>query len=169
MCLYLWIIRNIVDVLLLFCLISCTCDRPVTMLTMCVSFVFVYFTLAGTGLWPLKRFNKNLNHLNNCLFGSRKHQIKKKNTKKNITNPWFPGHLQICVSLNVHIFTFIWNTQFEMNMLYLIKKISYTYIRLLAHQKNETNPTIWPNSTEFLFSRIWGADYWGMIRGLPIT
>ena len=44
MCLYLWIIYVIVDVLLFFCLISCTCNRPVTMLNMCVSFVFVYFT-----------------------------------------------------------------------------------------------------------------------------
>ena len=45
MCLYVWIIYVFVDVLLLFCLISCTCDSPVAMLTMCVSFVFVYFTL----------------------------------------------------------------------------------------------------------------------------
>ena len=44
-CLYLLIIHVIVDALLLFCLISCICDRPVTMLTICVSFVFVYFTL----------------------------------------------------------------------------------------------------------------------------
>ena len=44
MCQYLWIIHVIVDVLLLFCLISCKCDRPFTMLTMCVSFVFLYFT-----------------------------------------------------------------------------------------------------------------------------
>ena len=83
MCLYLWIIYVTVDVLLLFCLISCTCVRPVTILTMCVSFVSVHFTLVrACGLksdsiktWKLEHYCPSSNeHYSDVIMGAMAYQ-----------------------------------------------------------------------------------------------